>query len=144
MSDSSRQIDPLTSADDFQQGITADTNVTTTAEPTSSDVRSLPIVPELTPFTLPNLGDEDEQPPQQPIDFLRDVELNLNVELGRTQLDLEEVRRLRAGTVVALDRRTSEPVDVVVNGQLVARGEVIVMDGKLCVRVTEVISGEAA
>lgn len=130
--------------DGFQQGIVAPSDDGTTAPATASEATPLPSLPQLSEFTLPQLDETSAAAQTHPIDFLRDVELNVNVELGRTRLELGEVRRLQSGTVVALDRRTSEPVDVVVNGRLLARGEVIVMDGKLCVRVSEIIGNEAA
>lgn len=75
------------------------------------------------------------------LDLLRDVELDLKIELGRTQMDLEQVLKLRKGSVVALDKLAGDPVDVYVNGRLVARGEVLVLNDNFCVRVAELVSG---
>jgi flagellar motor switch protein FliN/FliY len=75
------------------------------------------------------------------IDLLRDVELNVKIELGRTRLRLDEVLRLGEGAVVTLDRLAGDPVDVFVNDRLVARGEVVVLDERLAVRLTEVVPG---
>jgi flagellar motor switch protein FliN/FliY len=76
------------------------------------------------------------------LDLLRDVELDLRIELGRTEMYLEDVLKLRTGAVVALDKMAGDPVDVYVNGRLVARGEVLVMNDNFCVRVAELISGD--
>jgi flagellar motor switch protein FliN len=74
--------------------------------------------------------------------LLRDVELELKIELGRTQMYLEEVLALRKGSVVPLDKLAGDPVDVYVNGRLIARGEVLVLNDNFCVRVAELIAGE--
>jgi flagellar motor switch protein FliN len=78
------------------------------------------------------------------LDLLRDVELDLKIELGRTQMYLDDVLRLRKGSVVALDKLAGDPVDIYVNGRLIARGEVLVMNDNFCVRVAELVAGEAA
>jgi flagellar motor switch protein FliN/FliY len=75
------------------------------------------------------------------LDLVRDVELDVKIELGRTQMYLEDVLRLRKGSVVPLDKLAGDPVDVYVNGRLVARGEVLVLNDNFCVRVAELIVG---
>jgi flagellar motor switch protein FliN/FliY len=75
------------------------------------------------------------------LDLIRDVELDVRIELGRTQMYLEDVLRLRRGSVVTLDKLAGDPVDVFVNGRLVARGEVLVLNDNFCVRVAELIAG---
>jgi flagellar motor switch protein FliN/FliY len=77
------------------------------------------------------------------LDLLRDVELDLRIELGRTNLYLEDVLRLRKGSVVPLDKLAGDPVDVYVNGRLIARGEVLVLNDNFCVRVAELVVGES-
>ncbi len=74
--------------------------------------------------------------------MLRDVELEVSVELGRTQMTLAEVLGLHIGSVVELDRPAGAPVDVRVNGTLLARGEVVVIEGEYAVRISEVIEPE--
>jgi flagellar motor switch protein FliN/FliY len=75
------------------------------------------------------------------IDLIRDVELDLKIELGRTHMHLEDVLKLRKGSVVTLDKLAGDPVDVYVNGRLIARGEVLVLNDNFCVRVAELIAG---
>jgi flagellar motor switch protein FliN/FliY len=75
--------------------------------------------------------------------MLRDVALEVSVELGRTDMTLAEVLALHIGSVVELDRPAGSPVDVRVNGTLLARGEVVVIDGEYAVRISEVIDPEA-
>jgi flagellar motor switch protein FliN/FliY len=78
------------------------------------------------------------------IDLIRDVELDLKIELGRTHMYLEDVLKLRKGSVVPLDKLAGDPVDVYVNGRLIARGEVLVLNDNFCVRVAELIAGSNA
>ena len=73
-------------------------------------------------------------------DLLDDVELDLQIELGRAELLLEEAQSLREGAVVPLDKFASDPVDIVINGRLFARGEVLVLNDNLCVRVAEIVT----
>jgi flagellar motor switch protein FliN/FliY len=75
------------------------------------------------------------------LDLIRDVELDVSIELGRTQMYLEDVLKLRRGAVVTLDKLAGDPVDVFVNGRLVARGEVLVLNDNFCVRVAELVAG---
>ena len=76
------------------------------------------------------------------LELIRDVELDLRIEFGRTQMYLEDVLKLRKGSVVALDKLAGDPVDIFVNGRLIAKGEVLVLNDNFCVRVAELISGE--
>ena len=91
------------------------------------------------PYQLNNLESIDQPADPHPMDLLGDVELDLRIELGRTQMCLDEVLRLRSGSVVALDKLAGDPVDVYVNGRLIARGEVLVLNDSFCVRVTELV-----
>ncbi|NNJ27657.1 flagellar motor switch protein FliN [Alienimonas chondri] len=71
---------------------------------------------------------------------LDDVELDLRIELGRAEMSLEDVVGLRDGSVVTLDKLAGDPVDILVNGRLVARGEVLVLNDNFCVRVAEILA----
>ena len=72
---------------------------------------------------------------------LYDVEMALTVELGRTRLPLREVLDLAPGAVLELDRGAGAPADLLVNGRLIARGEVVVVDENYGVRITQIVSG---
>ncbi len=74
------------------------------------------------------------------VDLILDVALNVRVELGSTQMTVEEVLGLSPGSVVELDRLAGEPVDIVINDRLIARGEVVVIEENFGVRVTEIIA----
>jgi flagellar motor switch protein FliN/FliY len=71
---------------------------------------------------------------------LKDVELDLRIELGRAELLIDEVLKLREGSVVPLDKLAGDPVDILVNGRLIARGEVLVLNDNFCVRVAEILA----
>ncbi len=73
------------------------------------------------------------------IDLLHDVDLDVTIELGRTQMLVEDVLRMDEGSVVELDKLAGDPVDVYVNNRLVARGEVLVLNENFCVRVSEIV-----
>lgn len=75
---------------------------------------------------------------------LYDVEMTLTVELGRARLPLRQVLDLTPGAVLELDRAASAPADILVNGRLIARGEVVVVDEDYGVRITQIVSGQEA
>ncbi len=76
---------------------------------------------------------------QNAIDLLSDVDLHVKVELGRTQMLVEDVLRLGDGSIVELDKLAGDPVDVYVNDRLIARGEVLVLNDNFCIRVSEIL-----
>ena len=76
---------------------------------------------------------------QENIGLIRDVPLDVTVELGRTKKSIAEILDFAPGTIIELDRIAGEPIDVLVNGKLVAKGEVMVMEESFCIRVTEII-----
>lgn len=71
-----------------------------------------------------------------------EVPLELSVEIGRTQMTVGETLDLRAGSIVTLDRLAGEPVDLLVNGTPIARGEVVVVDEQFGLRVTAILEGD--
>jgi flagellar motor switch protein FliN/FliY len=79
-------------------------------------------------------------PPPGGLDLLKDVPLRVTVELGRTRMSVRDVLALRVGSIIELDRLSGAPVDVLVNGVLIARGEVVVIDERFGVRITEVVT----
>jgi flagellar motor switch protein FliN len=75
---------------------------------------------------------------------LSDVPLELSVEIGRTRMTVGETLQLRVGSIVTLERLAGEPVDLLVNGTPIARGEVVVVDEQFGLRVSEIIEGDPA
>lgn len=94
------------------------------------------------PFALADLGGAPPSTESATIGLLRDVELDLKIELGRTHMQLEDVLKLRKGAVVPLDKLAGDPVDIYVNGRLIARGEVLVLNDNFCVRVAELVASD--
>lgn len=79
------------------------------------------------------------QAPIRGVELLSDVEMGVTAELGRTRMTVRELLSLQPGSIVELDRAAGSPVDLLVNGTLVARGEVVVVDEEFGVRITEII-----
>jgi flagellar motor switch protein FliN len=74
------------------------------------------------------------------IDFILDIPVQLTVELGRTKIAIKNLLQLAQGSVVELDGMAGEPMDVLVNGCLIAQGEVVVVNDKFGIRLTDIIS----
>ena len=89
---------------------------------------------------LPNFQQSVDDGESRGISLLHDVELDVRIELGRTQMLIEDVLKLAEGSVVELDKLAGDPVDVYVNDRLVARGEILVLNDNFCVRVGEIVA----
>ena len=87
------------------------------------------------PLEVRSEGDEKSN-----IDILLDVPLQVSVELGRTRKAIKEILGLTSGSVIELDRMAGEPVDILVNGKVIAKGEVVVIDDSFGGRITDIIS----
>lgn len=79
-------------------------------------------------------------PPVQSLDFILDIPLKVAVELGRTKMPIREILQLAQGSVVELSKFAGEPLEVLVNEKLIARGEVVVVNEKFGIRLTDIIS----
>jgi len=97
-----------------------------------------------TPFEPPVLDIDTDASDPGTIDLLAEVHLNVQIELGRTRMLIEDVLSLGDGAVVELDKLAGDPVDVYVNDRLIARGEVLVLNDNFCVRISEICDAEAA
>jgi flagellar motor switch protein FliN/FliY len=97
---------------------------------------------EFTP--LPDQRAESALPGEADLTRLTDVTVELTVEVGRTHMSLGETMSLGQGSVVTLDRLADKPVDLLVNGRPIARGEVVVIDEQFGLRITEVNGAERA
>lgn len=85
---------------------------------------------------------ESETPEQANLDLVMGVELNVSVEIGRTKKQVKDILNIVKGTIIELDRQAGEPVDVIVNGQLIAKGDVVVIDDNFGVRITKVLNNK--
>ncbi|MGH8136702.1 MAG: flagellar motor switch protein FliN [Steroidobacteraceae bacterium] len=93
------------------------------------------------PAEFDNLQDEAQQPGRDVnLDVILDVPVTLSMEVGRTRIPIRNLLQLNQGSVVELDRAAGEALDVFVNGTLVAHGEVVVVNEKFGIRLTDVIS----
>jgi len=82
--------------------------------------------------------------PAANLNLVLDVPVSLTIELGSCQLPMREVLQLNVGSVVQLDKQADAPVELSVNGKLIARGEVVVIEDRFGVKITEVIGSAAA
>jgi flagellar motor switch protein FliN/FliY len=82
--------------------------------------------------------------PLPPSDVLLDVQVSLSLEVGRTQVPIRDFLRLAPGSVIEMDRPAGDPLDVFVNGRLVAHGEVVMVNEHYGVRFTDAVGIEAA
>ena len=107
-------------------------------------------LPDLNSAEAPPMGDtgynDDEQSARIAADLeaVFDVPVQVSAVLGRSKMDVGELLRLGPGTVLELDRRVGEAIDIYVNDRLVARGEVVLVEEKLGVTMTEIIKAERA
>lgn len=74
------------------------------------------------------------------LDLVLDIPVNVSLRVGSTEISIRDLVRLVEGSVIALDRDSSEPLDVLVNGTLIAHGEIVVVDDRFGVRLTDVVS----
>jgi len=89
-------------------------------------------------FPTMNIAGLGQQNPN--VNLLMDVQMTLTVELGRTKMYIKEILSLGEGSIIELDKLAGEPVDLLVNGKLIAKGEVVVIDENFGVRVTDIVS----
>ena len=107
-------------------------------------------LPDLNAADAPSIDDiaynEDEQASRVAADLeaVFDVPVQVSAVLGRSKMDVGELLKLGPGTVLELDRRVGEAIDIYVNDRLVARGEVVLVEEKLGVTMTEIIKAERA
>lgn len=98
-----------------------------------SEVEQAPVFTEFSPKN-------QLQSTQNDIDFILDIPVQLTVELGRTKISIKNLLQLAQGSVVELDGLAGEPMDVLVNGTLIAQGEVVVVNEKFGIRLTDIIT----
>ncbi len=101
-----------------------------------------PAVPADTPEA--SEADDEDGPTKTASDLeaVFEVPVNISAVLGRTHMDVSDLLKLKAGNVVELDRKIGEAIDIYVNNRLVARGEVVMVEDRLGVTMTEIIKGD--
>ena len=108
------------------------------AEVESGETKEEGKTPPLDQFESGGTSSHQENPIN--LEVLMDVPVTLSMEIGRTSLNIRSLLQLNQGSIVELDRLAGEPLDVLVNGTLIARGEVVVINEKFGIRLTDVIS----
>jgi len=115
-----------------------ETSQQATATTSPHQKESLPTQPanleELTPAQGTGIHPE--------LDFILDIPLEVTVEIGRTKMMIRELLKLNQGSIIELEKFVGEPVEVLVNGKLMAKGEVVVVNDRFGVRITEIISAK--
>ncbi len=96
--------------------------------------------PNVQPVQFANLQPAQLGGEQGNIGLLMDVYMEMTVELGRTRKRIKDILGIGEGTIIELDKLAGEPVDILVNHKLIAKGEVVVIDENFGVRVTEIVS----
>ncbi len=99
-------------------------------------------VPAAAPVFAPLASAEPARVDARRMNLLRDVMMGVSVELGRTRMTVRELLALTPGAIVELDKAAGAPVDLLVNGTLMARGEVVVIDEEFAVRISEIVSSD--
>lgn len=110
------------------------------AEQEAADAKATTAAPAPQPHIFQSLAADSAPPAANNLDLILDIPVQLTVELGRTKIAIRNLLQLAQGSVVELDGLAGEPMDVLVNGCLVAQGEVVVVNDKFGIRLTDIIS----
>jgi flagellar motor switch protein FliN/FliY len=125
-------------ADDANQGTTDDDWGAAIAEQAQAEAASAGAKAE--PSVFQEFAAGTRGTTHNDIDFILDIPVQLTVELGRTKITIKNLLQLAQGSVVELDGMAGEPMDVLVNGCLIAQGEVVVVNDKFGIRLTDIIT----
>lgn len=119
-----------------EEAITADDWGAAMAEQTTATATP----PAAKPLTFEQFGPGGPATTQNDLDMILDIPVQLTVELGRTKMPIKHLLQLAQGSVVELAGMAGEPLDVLINGFLIAQGEVVVVNEKLGIRLTDIIT----
>ena len=92
------------------------------------------------PTSFPQVDNQNAAPAHKNIEFVLDIPLQVTVQIGSTRMLIRELLQLGQGSVIELNKLAGEPMEVLVNNKLVARGEVVVVNEKFGIRLTDVVS----
>ncbi len=98
------------------------------------------VAEQVAPATFTNFTPTPGNMPGSDINMILDIPVQLTVELGRTRIPIKNILQLAQGSVVELDALAGEPMDVLVNGYLIAQGEVVVVNDKFGIRLTDIVT----
>ena len=116
----------------------ADAKPASDEEPSASAVQTT--VDSVAPAKFANFSSDSGAVAGNDINMILDIPVQLTVELGRTRIPIKHILQLAQGSVVELDAMAGEPMDVLVNGYLIAQGEVVVVNDKFGIRLTDIVT----
>jgi flagellar motor switch protein FliN/FliY len=129
------------SEDDWGAAIAEQERADAAAKAAASEASSAPTPAPATSALFQDFGSKSAHPETaNDIDFILDIPVQLTVELGRTKIAIKNLLQLAQGSVVELDGMAGEPMDVLVNGCLIAQGEVVVVNDKFGIRLTDIVT----
>ncbi len=135
------QLSDVEVADDWEAALAEQGQVGEPAEPPPQPPAAAQPAPQPQRASFAQLQpDSSAAAASEQLDLVMDIPVTLSVELGRTKIQIRELLQLAQGSVVDLDRLAGEPMDVLVNGFLIARGEVVLVNEKFGIRLTDIVS----
>ncbi len=135
------QLSDVDVADDWEAALAEQGQGAAPAEPPQQPAAAAQPAPQPQRASFAQLQpDSSAAAASEQLDLVMDIPVTLSVELGRTKIQIRELLQLAQGSVVDLDRLAGEPMDVLVNGFLIARGEVVLVNDKFGIRLTDIVS----
>lgn len=113
---------------------------TQAVEPAAGDASARPSAPQRAADVFQPLEGASGEGPVRDLEMIMDIPVKLSVELGRTRLTIKQLLELAQGSVVELDGLPGEPMDILINGYLIARGEVVVVEDRFGIRIAEIVT----
>ncbi|SCU74045.1 flagellar motor switching and energizing component [Cupriavidus necator] len=135
-----KPVDPM---DDWASALAEQTSATSAGIPAAAAPAASPAATAATPAAATVFQPLAKEAPsgfRNDIEMILDIPVQLTVELGRTKVPIKNLLQLAQGSVVELDGLAGEPMDVLVNGYLIAQGEVVVVNDKFGIRLTDIIT----
>jgi flagellar motor switch protein FliN/FliY len=132
-----KPVDPM---DDWASALAEQTSATSAATPAAAAPAAHPAATPAAATVFQPLAKEAPSGFRNDIEMILDIPVQLTVELGRTKVPIKNLLQLAQGSVVELDGLAGEPMDVLVNGYLIAQGEVVVVNDKFGIRLTDIIT----
>ncbi|HIV70005.1 MAG TPA: flagellar motor switch protein FliN [Candidatus Aquabacterium excrementipullorum] len=141
MSDSAAEFPPDSKGDAEQDAMAAEWAAALEQQASSGTASEVTdAAPQMTPATFANFSPAPANPAGNDLNMILDIPVQLTVELGRTRIPIKNILQLAQGSVVELDAMAGEPMDVLVNGFLIAQGEVVVVNDKFGIRLTDIVT----
>jgi flagellar motor switch protein FliN/FliY len=140
MSDTAAEFPPDSKGDSEQDAMAAEWAAPLEQHSSCTATEVTDPAPQVTPATFANFSPAPSNPAGNDLNMILDIPVQLTVELGRTRIPIKNILQLAQGSVVELDALAGEPMDVLVNGFLIAQGEVVVVNDKFGIRLTDIVT----